>query len=212
MQVSYYHFVIYSITPLTLQFTPLLRGTRTSESDSTPGLPLSFGIVQSHYSQHPLSSSSKHIPTIGAMATGGSYLGIPLINPITLQYPHFQRHIPVLGWAMCISNLIGASFATQVWHLIMFQGVFYGVGWLACYTPFLIMLNRWFDKKRGFTYGILFDASGISGLFLPFLFGALLYRFGVRTTLRAFAVAAAICSGPGLLMIKPRLSPAMASD
>ncbi|KAJ9641445.1 hypothetical protein H2199_005415 [Coniosporium tulheliwenetii] len=145
------------------------------------------------------------------MATGVSYLGILFVNPIALRYPHFQRHITVLGWSMCILGLIGASFATQVWHLILFQGVFYGVGWVVCYTPFLILLNQWFDKKRGLAYGILFGASGISGLFLPFLLEALLHRFGFRTTLRAFAVATALCSGPGLLMIKPRIPPAMIS-
>ncbi|EON66313.1 hypothetical protein W97_05706 [Coniosporium apollinis CBS 100218] len=71
------------------------------------------------------------------------------------------------------------------------------------------MLNQWFDKKRGLAYGIRFGASGISGLFLPFLLEALLHRFGARTTLRAFAVATAVGSGPGILMIKPRIPPSM---
>ncbi|GAB7355987.1 hypothetical protein MBLNU459_g6615t1 [Dothideomycetes sp. NU459] len=171
------------------------------------GFPLAFGIFQSHYSAHPLFKDSKSIPTIGTLATGVSYLGMPLTNAIALRWPQHQRIMCGTGWLMCVLGLIGASLATKVWHLLLSQGLLYGTGWVVCYTPFLFMLNGWFVEKRGLAYGILFGASGVSGLIIPLAVGALLTRFGFRTALRAYAAATILLSGPGLFLIKPREAP-----
>ena len=169
------------------------------------GFPLSFGIFQAHYAQHELFTDSKNIAIIGALATGISNLGLPFVSPVALRFPQYQRHMVCFGWCLCCVSLVGASFATQVWHLILSQGVLYGSGWVICYTPFLIMLNEWFVKKRGLVYGILFGASGVSGLILPFILEASLSRFGFRVTLRAFAIAVVVVSGPALVLLKPRV-------
>ncbi|KAK5015091.1 hypothetical protein LTR60_003041, partial [Cryomyces antarcticus] len=117
------------------------------------------------------------------------------------------RHMVVGGWALAVFGLVAASFATRVWQLVLFQGVLYGAGWVICYAPFLLMLNGWFVRKRGLAYGILFGASGISGLFIPFVVEALLRRFGFRIALRVYAIATVVISGPStVFMIKPRLS------
>jgi hypothetical protein len=47
------------------------------------------------------------------------------------------------------------SFATQLWHLIVTQGLLYGLGFLCIYYPMLSMLNEWFHKRRGTAYGIM---------------------------------------------------------
>jgi hypothetical protein len=54
-----------------------------------------------------------------------------------------------------MSSLLATSFATQVWHLLVFQGIIYGLGFLLMYYPMLSMLNEWFIVRRGFAYGIL---------------------------------------------------------
>ncbi|KAF2839192.1 MFS general substrate transporter [Patellaria atrata CBS 101060] len=171
------------------------------------GFALTFGIFQSYYSQHPLFANHKSIPTIGALTTGVSYLLCPFINPITLRFPQYHRHQLWFGWSLCILGLVCASFATQVWHLILFQGILYGLGWVICYIPFLIMINEWFDKRRGLAYGIIFGASGISGLILPFALETLLHKYGFRSTLRMFAVSVVVVSSPAWFLIKPRRSP-----
>lgn len=129
--------------------------------------------------------------------------------PICLHWPKYQLHMLILGYCVCVGSLILASFATKVWHLMLTQGVLYGVGWVICYTPFLILLNQWWIKRRGLAYGIIYGASGITGLILPFILDALLARFGFRTTLRAYAIAAVVLSGPGILLIKPRIPHSM---
>lgn len=169
------------------------------------GFPLSFGIFQAHYAQHELFMDSKNIAIIGALATGISNLGFPFVLPVALRFPRYQRHMVWFGWCLCCVSLVVASFATQVWHLILSQGVLYGSGWVICGTPFLIMLNEWFILKRGLVYGIVFGASGVSGLILPFILEASLNRFGFRVTLRAFAIGVVVITGPSLVLVRPRV-------
>jgi len=67
----------------------------------------------------------------------------------------YQRHMIWGGWFVCILALVGSSFATEVWHLMITQGFLYGFGFLTIYYPLLNMLNEWFIQRRGLAYGIL---------------------------------------------------------
>ncbi|KAK3674422.1 hypothetical protein LTR78_005891 [Recurvomyces mirabilis] len=167
--------------------------------------PLAFGVFQSHYTNHFLFKSSSHlIPTVGTLATGLSYLLMPLTNAIALRWPQHRRTMCCVGWIMCIFGLLGASLATHVWELLLWQGVVYGTGWVVCYTPLLFMLNEWFVRRRGLAYGILFGASGVTGLFIPVCMEWLLERYGFRVALRVYALITIVVSAPGLWLIRPR--------
>lgn len=107
---------------------------------------------------------------------------------------------------VCICSLVAASFATEVWHLIITQGVAYGIGFLVLYYALLSMLNEWFVERRGLAYGILFAAAGISGTGLPFLIQLVLQQFGFAATLRGYAVAILVIIGPTLPFCRGRYS------
>jgi len=109
------------------------------------------------------------------------------------------------GWLTCMASLVAASFATKVWHLVVTQGLGYGVGFLVLYYALLSMLNEWFVKRRGLAYGVLFAAAGISGIGLPFLIEAVLKRWGLQFTLRAYAIAILVVIGPTLPLCRGRL-------
>ncbi|TKA66347.1 hypothetical protein B0A55_08244 [Friedmanniomyces simplex] len=175
------------------------------------GFPLAFGVFQRYYSAGDelfrpgsASGSGASVPTIGTLATGVSYLGMPFTNPVALRWPRWRRTMCVAGWGLCLLGLVCASFAQEVWQLVLFQGFVYGLGWVICYTPFLFMLNEWFVERRGLAYGILFGASGVSGMVIPVVVGWMLERYGFRVALRVYAGATVVISGPGLLLIRPR--------
>jgi MFS family permease len=111
-----------------------------------------------------------------------------------------------IGWLLCVSGLVGASFATQAWHLHVFQGIIYGAGWVVYWSPLLVTINEWWIERRGLAYGIWFTASNASGLVMPFIIGKSLERFGFRVTLRLYALASILIAGPALLMVRPRPS------
>jgi MFS family permease len=167
--------------------------------------PLAFGIFQDYYSKHELFRDSTAIPTIGTLATGVSYLGMPFANMVVVRWPQHKRTMCVTGWFMCIAGLVIASFAKDVRLLLLSQGLLYGLGWVVCYTPFFFILNTWWVFRRGFAYGILFSASGVLGLAIPGVVGWLLQRFGFKIALRAYATAIICASGPGLFLIRPRV-------
>jgi MFS family permease len=97
-----------------------------------------------------------------------------------------------------MGSLIAASFSTKVWHLILTQGLLYGIGFLVLYYALLSMLNEWFVERRGLAYGILFAAAGLSGSGLPFLLEIVLNKYGYAVTLRGYAVAVLVLIGPTL--------------
>ncbi|KAL9028555.1 MAG: hypothetical protein Q9180_007147, partial [Flavoplaca navasiana] len=66
------------------------------------------------------------------------------------------------------------------------------------------MLNEWFIDRRGLALGILCAATGVSGLFYPFVLEILLNKYGPATTLRVSAAALTVLCGPVLPLLKGR--------
>lgn len=169
------------------------------------GFLLTFGVFQDYYYTHPPLAGNKNIPWIGVLSTGVLFLGTPFGTFVSKIHPHWQQPMIYLGWLMCIGALIAASFCRSLATLAVTQGVMYGAGFVILYCPILSMLNQWFIGRRGLAYGILFGATGISGVVLPFVITAILKKYGYRTTLRAVAVALVCLSGPALPVLRRRL-------
>ena len=55
------------------------------------------------------------------------YLGAPVVSALLQRYPRQRRGIQFAGLALMIAGLLASSFATQVWHLIVTQGIIFGV-------------------------------------------------------------------------------------
>lgn len=185
------------------------------------GIIQSFGVFQAFYTTHPKFKDSKLLPIVGTLALGISDLGMPIVTAMNLRWPHRQKSLVVYGWLICIMGLLGASLASQVWHLIVFQGLLVGIGAMLAGTSYIFVLNQWFFEKRGLAYGILFTAGGVSGLFIPLSVRGFL-NHGYGAALQGSATALTVIGGIGLLFfmrpnvrsqtakaqqINPRISP-----
>ncbi|KAI4252173.1 MAG: hypothetical protein LQ352_004434 [Teloschistes flavicans] len=171
------------------------------------GFALNYGVFQDYYFEHEPFRGNKSLAIVGTVATGGFYIGAPVVIPLIKLFPRCQRPMVWIGWALSVMSLIAASFATTLGVLITTQGVIYTVGITIIYWPIMNMLSEWFVKKRGLAFGIITAATGLSGLVMPFALAALLDRYGYPTTLRAIAVALAVFTGPVLPMVKGRIPP-----
>jgi hypothetical protein len=109
-----------------------------------------------------------------------------------------------IGWLLCPLGLLAASFATQVWHLQVFQGFIYGAAWVIYWSPLLVIVNEWWIKRRGLAYGLWFTASNASGLVMPFIIQKLLDKYDFRVTLRLYALASIFIAGPAVFVLYPR--------
>jgi hypothetical protein len=65
----------------------------------------------------------------------------------------------VSGVLMMALALATSSFATSVAHLIVTQGILYGIGGSISYSTCLILIDEWFDNRKGFAFGIMLVSS-----------------------------------------------------
>jgi len=89
------------------------------------------------------------------------YLFAPISLNILDAYPSFRPKCPWLGLAIVCTGLLAASFAKQVWQLIITQGVMYAVGGSFLYAPLMGYLDEWFIEKKGLAFGITWGGVGL---------------------------------------------------
>ncbi|MCJ1380082.1 hypothetical protein MMC17_003185 [Xylographa soralifera] len=170
------------------------------------GFPFSFGIFQEYYSTHaPFSASPSGIPVVGTTAAGIMYLSGPVMFAGLQHWPTFRRRCPAFGLAIIAISLVAASFATQVSHLIVTQGVLYAIGGTLLYCPAVSFLDEWFVRRKGMAWGIMLAGTGMGGVIVPFVMNWGLYKYGSPTMLRAWAITLVLLSGPLLFFVKPRI-------
>lgn len=105
---------------------------------------------------------------------------------------------------MCLSLALG-SFSQNFTHLVLSQGVAFGIGGCIAYSPSILYMSEWFDKRRGLAFGIVWAGSGLSGVLIPLALEKFLGQYGFRTTLRIFSVLIFVLAAPFLYFHKSRL-------
>ncbi|KAL8820163.1 MAG: hypothetical protein Q9223_001553 [Gallowayella weberi] len=176
------------------------------------GFPFSFGVFQEYYSTHePFRSKPSGLAVIGTSSTGIMYLSCPILFAVFKRWPHIRRSCTIVGLTINAVAIIAASFATQVSHLILTQGILYAIGGVLVYCPTIVFLDEWFVRRKGLAFGLMWAGTGVSGVVLPFVMSGLLSRFGFEITLRAYAVALVMLALPLLCFVRPRLPLAQTS-
>ncbi|KAL8874706.1 MAG: hypothetical protein Q9198_006846, partial [Flavoplaca austrocitrina] len=169
------------------------------------GFPFSYGVFQEYYSTHEPFQGSGNIAVIGTCAMGIMYLDLPIVFGLLRRWPKYQRLSTTGGLiAMCLA-LGMSSFSNNTTHLIITQGVFYAIGGSFAYSPCILFIDEWFNKRKGLAYGIMWAGTGLTGAILPLVMEWLLSTYGFRTTLRVWSVSLFLLTGPLLYFIKPRI-------
>ncbi|KAH6607310.1 hypothetical protein Trco_003623 [Trichoderma cornu-damae] len=169
------------------------------------GFPFAFGIFQNYYSTHEPFKGSSSIAAIGTTAMGTMYLAAPLFFPLMRLYPKQNRYGPTAGLLIMCLALALSSFAQTVGHLIVTQGLLFAIGGSICYGPCILYMDQWFVKRKGLAFGVMWSGTGLGGFAIPLLLEFLLGRYGLRTTLRIWAVALFVLMIPVVYFVKPRL-------
>jgi hypothetical protein len=157
---------------------PLFRNTFLDRSiDHATGLPFSFGLFQDFYSRHePFKSDPDGIAAIGTTALvsisalnlaasdlltlcpifkGIMYLGGPFCFVMMHRWLFVRKWSAAIGTAIMVVSLIASSWATQVWHLVMTQGVLYAIGGSFLYFRVILSVDDWFIRRKGLAYGVM---------------------------------------------------------
>ncbi|KAJ5864216.1 uncharacterized protein N7529_006132 [Penicillium soppii] len=169
------------------------------------GFAFAFGVFQKYYHSHEAFQDSSMVAVIGTCATGISYLSCPLVIAAMILLPQMGRWFSSIGLTiMCLSLALG-SFSTNVNHLVLSQGVGFGIGGCIAYSPSILYMDEWFVNRRGLAFGITWAGSGVSGLIFPIGLEKLLSQFGFETTLRVISVIMFVLAAPFLYFHRPRL-------
>ena len=78
-----------------------------------------------------------------------------ILFPLYGRFPRFRVISPYIGFVLLIVALVASSFSSEVWHLILTQGILYAIGGGMVYYPTTVFLDEWFIKKKGFAFGIM---------------------------------------------------------
>ncbi|KAI9226491.1 MAG: major facilitator superfamily domain-containing protein [Piptocephalis tieghemiana] len=127
------------------------------------GYNYSFGIYQRYYRNGPYADqSTTQIMVIGSLGPGTLYLLGPIIGKIVERWG--VRPPLILSALFCFLGLFLASFASQLWHLYLSQGLMYGIGGSFAFYSTISLSSQWFRRRRGLAGGFAYSGSGIGGI------------------------------------------------
>ena len=112
-----------------------------------------------------------------------------MLSPVvTLSHKHLgMRATLLLGTVLMFVALFTSSYATEIWHLFLSQGVCFGWGMGFLYMPASPALPPWFSTWRSLAVGIATAGSGIGGLLYSLVTNAAISHFGVAWAYRILA-------------------------
>ncbi|KAF7358948.1 MFS general substrate transporter [Mycena sanguinolenta] len=165
--------------------------------------PFSYGIFLDAYLQDPHISSQKNaaslLPLAGMLSSGIIYCSALIVSLTAASHPHHRHKLMWIGAALCCGTLIGASYATKIWLLILLQGIMYAIGAALLYLPCISFMSEWFVARRGMANGIIFSGTAAGGLLVPLILPQLISKYGPSKTLRLLGIATGIL----LLLVLP---------
>ncbi|KAH7335031.1 major facilitator superfamily domain-containing protein [Rhizoctonia solani] len=156
------------------------------------GFGFTYGVFQEYFTREKTfgDASEAALGAIGTVALGLEYI---LSMMVILMAQKWRYRIPLM------------IFATQVWQLILLQGVCFGVGGGGLYAPVIVYLPEWFSARKGLAAAIVFGGAGTGGALYPLALNYMLKELGFRWTLRIWAAYMLVLGALSLLFIKPRV-------
>ncbi|KAH7322170.1 major facilitator superfamily domain-containing protein [Rhizoctonia solani] len=147
------------------------------------GFGFTYGVFQEYFLHHRTfgDASEAAIGAVGTVALAIEYFEVLIVILIAQQWPH------------------------RVSHLILLQGILFGIGGGGLYAPVIIYLSEWFVVRRGLAGAIIFGGSGAGGACFPIAVNYLLTNLGFRWTLRIWAAFMLVFGALALAFTRPRL-------
>ncbi|OLN97969.1 putative transporter MCH2 [Colletotrichum chlorophyti] len=145
-------------------------------------------------------------PIALAFVGGLSFSVALLIAPIvTFCIPRIGTQ-PTLGIGVVVQSaaLIGASFTTQMWHLLLSQGVGFGIGMGFTFNSTVGVVPQWFIIRRSFANSLATAGSGFGGLIYSLATNAMIHNIGLPWAFRILAILSFVVNGACCMLMKDR--------
>ncbi|KAG0264933.1 hypothetical protein BG011_005855 [Mortierella polycephala] len=162
-----------------------------------------FGIFEHHYQNIFPDATASSIAFVGTTGSSVTYLAGFLAGIVADRFGF--RITAFIGAIIMTVSLILASFATQLWHLYLTQGILFGIGSSLAYYPAIAAPSHYFSKKRGLATGLAVSGVGAGGLVLAPLTHSLIDKVDIFWTLRILAALCLVmCGGASMFIVEKK--------
>lgn len=175
---------------------------------------MSYGVFQEYFTSNwPLSGSRELTGVIGTTFNGIIYISMPFLFALfTKRWARWRQGAALCGGLLTCASFLLSSLSTTAWHLVATQGVLAPLGCALVFSPVTLSLGEWFSSGQGgsgaggksnraLAYGVTLSCKNVVGSACPFLFRALLDRYGFRAAVKVWAAVAAATGIPAIFMI-----------
>ena len=84
---------------------------------------------------------------------------LPVAFVLLQAVPTLKLWAAPIGFVIMCLSLSLSSFATTTAHLILSQGIAYGIGASLAYAPTIVFMDDWFVRRKGLAFGIMWASS-----------------------------------------------------
>lgn len=170
----------------------------------TWGLNSSYGVFLAHYladDTYPGASSLEYA-FVGSLSFSCALLVSPIATICVREFG--TKPTMFVGIILETASLIGASFASKIWHLFLTQGLLFGIGMGLLFVPSVAIVPQWFSTRRSLANGFSAAGSGLGGLLYSFASGAMIQNLGLPWAFRILGILAFVVNTICTILIKDR--------
>ncbi|KAI8359645.1 major facilitator superfamily domain-containing protein [Mortierella sp. GBAus27b] len=168
---------------------------------------ITYGVYLDHFFKAGAfnGAAQTQLSWVGSIGTAAMFLPGPFVAPMTMFLG--LRAVVAIGITVASLGFILASFATQLWHLYLTQGLLFGIGGGIVFFCSIAVTAQYFEKRRGLANGIAVAGSGIGGLILAPITRLLIAQVGVQWCQRIIGFCILGFMGAIFPFIRPRVTP-----
>ncbi|KAH8883981.1 MFS general substrate transporter [Thozetella sp. PMI_491] len=170
----------------------------------TWGLNSSFAVFLAYYLRNNLFSGGTPLTFafVGGLSISIALLLSPLATVCIAKYGTVTTLR--IGVIFVSASFIGASFTSEIWHLLLSQGMCFGIGMGFSFTASVGVVPQWFTKQRSFANAVSTSGSGFGGLTYSLATNALISNLGLPWAFRIVAIVSFVANGVASLLIRDR--------
>ncbi|EFQ34648.1 major facilitator superfamily transporter [Colletotrichum graminicola] len=170
----------------------------------TWGLNSSYAVFLAYYLHSGAfpGASPIELAFVGGLSFSVALLSSPIV---TFCIPRIGTQASLgIGVVVQAAALIGASFTTKIWHLLLSQGIGFGVGMGFTFNSTVGLVSQWFVVRRSFANSIATAGSGFGGLIYSLGTNAMIRNISLPWAFRILAILSFVVNGLCCLVVKDR--------
>ncbi|KAI9722811.1 MAG: hypothetical protein M1828_004507 [Chrysothrix sp. TS-e1954] len=156
----------------------------------TWGINSSYGVFLAYYLDNDTFPGATYLDFafVGGLSISMALLVAPIATNVTRLFG--TRTTLLTGVFFETVSLIGASFAKEIWHLFLSQGVCFGWGMGFLFVGSVGVPPQWFTTRRSLANGISAAGSGLGGLTYSLATNAIIKSISLGWAFRILGIVA----------------------